>query len=232
MRAARRSQRLEELLELLAGMAERGPVREDAVQGAADALAETDAGHLWREPVAGALDEAGRAGLVVRRDGELRLTAAGELEARRVVRRHRLAERLLNDLFALDSATAHEQACEFEHILLPEVTDAVCTLLGHPPVGVNGEPIPPGPCCAGRERMVQPVIASLRDTPVGAHVRVAFMAPRSHKRLDRLAAVGLVPGSLLRLHQKQPAYVIELGETTLALDEEIAGEIFVRRLGE
>ncbi|HEY3352847.1 MAG TPA: metal-dependent transcriptional regulator [Polyangia bacterium] len=227
-----RSQRLEELLELVAGMAERGVVREDAVQGAADALGATDAAHLSGAPVAGAVAEAAAAGLLTRRDGELRLTPAGEAEARLVVRRHRLAERLLNDLFALEPATAHEQACEFEHILLPEVTDAVCTLLGHPPVGVNGEAIPPGPCCAGRDRLVHPVIMSLREAPVGARARVAFMAPRSHKRLDRLAAVGLVPGSLLRLHQKQPSYVIELGETTLALDEEIAGEIFVRQVGE
>jgi DtxR family Mn-dependent transcriptional regulator len=112
------------------------------------------------------------------------------------------------------------------------VTDAVCTLLGHPPVGVNGEPIPPGACCADHDRLVKPVIQSLREAPVGARVRVAFMAPRSHKRLDRLAAVGLVPGSAVRLHQKRPSYVIELGETTLAIDEEIAGEIFVRAIGE
>jgi DtxR family Mn-dependent transcriptional regulator len=79
--------------------------------------------------------------------------------------------------------------------------------------------------------VLKPVIQSLRDIPVGASGRIAFIAPKFHGRLDRLAGIGVVPGSLVRLHQKQPAFVIALGETTLALDEEIAAEIYVRRVG-
>jgi len=226
----RRSQRIEELLELVARLAEAGPVREAAVQQAADALEDTAATHLWREPIGPVVEEARAAGLLTRdRDG-VQLTPAGAAEARLVLRRHRLAERLLHDLFALDPATADQQACEFEHILLPEVTDAVCTLLGHPPVGVGGKPIPPGPCCADKDRVVRPVIVTLNEAPVGTSGRVAFIAPRVHKRLDRLAGVGLVPGSVVRLHQKRPAIVIAIGETTLALDDEIAAEIYVRQL--
>jgi DtxR family Mn-dependent transcriptional regulator len=225
----KRSQRIEELLELLAGLAERGPITEAAVQQAADALEDTAAGHLWREPVRAALEEARAVGLLTHERDEVQLTPAGATEARNVLRRHRLAERLLHDLFALDPATAERQACEFEHILLPEVTDAVCTLLGHPPVGVGGESIPPGPCCTGKDQVVRPVIVTLRDAAVGTHGRVAFIAPRFHKRLDRLAAVGLVPGSVVRLHQKQPSVVIAIGETTLALDDEIAAEIYIRQ---
>jgi DtxR family Mn-dependent transcriptional regulator len=48
--------------------------------------------------------------------------------------------------------------------------------------------------------------------------------------MDRLAALGVVPGSELRLHQRAPAFVIEVGETTIALDPEIAGEVYVKRL--
>jgi DtxR family Mn-dependent transcriptional regulator len=225
----KRSQRLEELLELVACLADAGPVTETRVARAAADLETTAATHLERAPVVGAIEQAVAAGLV-RRDGdEVRLTESGAAEARLVLRRHRLAERLLHDLFALDQATAEQQACEFEHILLPEVVDAVCTLLGHPPVGPDGAPIPPGPCCEDRDRMVGPLVESLGDVPVGAEVRVVFIAPGTHQRLDRLAAVGLAPGSRLRLHQKRPATVIALGETTLALDEEIAAEIYVRR---
>jgi DtxR family Mn-dependent transcriptional regulator len=225
----KRSQQLEELLELLYVLHEQGPVTEERVAAAADGLEETAAGHLERAPAAALVAQAVSAGLLRRHGRELRLTDPGEAEARLILRRHRLAERLLHDLFALDPATAEQQACEFEHILLPEVVDAVCTLLGHPPVGPDGTPIPPGPCCAQQHRVVRPLVESLRDVAVGAEVRVAFIAPGTHQRLDRLAAIGLVPGSRLRLHQKQPAYVIALGETTLALDPEIAAEIFVRR---
>jgi DtxR family Mn-dependent transcriptional regulator len=227
--AAKRSQRLEELLELVYGLAEAGPVTDARVAEAAARLDDTAAGHLAGAPPGEVVGEALAAGLL-RRDGdEVRLTESGAAEARFVARRHRLAERLLHDLFALDPATAEQQACEFEHILLPEVVDAVCTLLGHPPVGPDGAAIPPGACCAERDRVVKPLVESLRDVALGAQARVVFIAPGTHQRLDRLAAVGLAPGSRLRLHQKQPAYVIALGETTLALDEEIAAEIYVRR---
>jgi DtxR family Mn-dependent transcriptional regulator len=224
----KRSRHMEELLELVYCLAEQGPVTEALVEQAAADLEATAAGHLDRRPVLAMLAEAEGEGLVRRRGTTLELTEGGESEGRRLLRRHRLAERLLHDLFALDPATAEQQACEFEHILLPEVTDAVCTLLGHPPVGPGGAPIPPGPCCALQERVVTPLVQSLRDVAVGALVRVAFIAPGTHQRLDRLAALGLVPGSRLRLHQKQPAFVIALGETTLALDADIAAEIFVR----
>jgi len=215
-------------VELVYCLAEQGAVTEALVVDGAAGLEATAAGHLERTPVLEALAEAEAAGLVRRRGDELELTDGGESEGRLLLRRHRLAERLLHDLFALDPATAEQQACEFEHILLPEVTDAVCTLLGHPPVGPGGAPIPPGPCCGRQHRVVAPLVESLRDVAVGAQVRVVFIAPGTHQRLDRLAGIGLVPGSRLRLHQRQPAYVIALGETTLALDADIAAEIFVR----
>ena len=60
--------------------------------------------------------------------------------------------------------------------------------------------------------------------------RIVFIAPKFHDRMDRLAALGVVPGSELRLHQRAPAFVIEVGETTIALDPEIAGEVYVKRL--
>lgn len=227
--APKRSQRLEELLELVSCLAEAGPVTGARLRAAAAALEGTAAGHLAGARPDEVLAE-GVAADLLRHDGdEVRLTEAGTAAARSILRRHRLAERLLHDLFALDPATAEQQACEFEHILLPEVVDAVCTLLGHPPVAPDGTAIPPGPCCAQNHRVVKPLVESLRDVAVGAPVRVAFIAPGTHQRLDRLAAIGLGPGCRLRLHQKQPAYVIALGETTLALDEEIAAEIYVRR---
>jgi DtxR family Mn-dependent transcriptional regulator len=50
--------------------------------------------------------------------------------------------------------------------------------------------------------------------------------------MDRLAALGVIPGSEIRLHQRSPAFVIEVGETTIAIDPEIAAEIFVKAVAE
>ena len=166
---------------------------------------------------------------LVRVDGDrVALTGTGEARARGVIRRHRLAERLFRDLLDLSEGVAESQACEFEHILSPEATDSVCTLLGHPPTCPHGKSIPPGECCGEFHKTVRPLVTGLPHFPLGETGRIVFIAPKFHDRMDRLAALGVIPGSELRLHQRSPSYVIELGETTIALDAEIAGEIFVK----
>jgi DtxR family transcriptional regulator, Mn-dependent transcriptional regulator len=156
------------------------------------------------------------------------LTEKGEKRARDVVRRHRLTERLFKDLLAVSDATMELQACELEHILSPEATDSVCTLLGHPPTCPHGKPIPPGACCGTYQRSMRPLVTGLANFDLGATGRIVFIAPKFHDRMDRLAALGVIPGSDIRLHQRSPSYVIEVGETTIALDPEIAGEIYVK----
>jgi len=168
---------------------------------------------------------------LVRLDGSrVELTPEGEKAARGVLRRHRLAERLFRDLLDLSEGAMESQACEFEHILSPEATDSVCTLLGHPPTCPHGKSIPPGECCGSVQKTVRPLVTGLPNFPLGERGRIVFIAPKFHDRMDRLAALGVVPGSELRLHQRAPAFVIEVGETTIALDPEIAGEVYVKRL--
>jgi DtxR family Mn-dependent transcriptional regulator len=167
----------------------------------------------------------------VRCEGDrVALTPDGEGRARGVVRRHRLAERLFKDLLDLEEGAMESQACEFEHILSPEATDSVCTLLGHPPTCPHGKAIPPGPCCGATQRTLRPLVTGLPHFELGASGRIVFIAPKFHDRMDRLAALGVIPGSEIRLHQRSPSYVIEVGETTIAIDPEIAGEIFVKRV--
>jgi DtxR family transcriptional regulator, Mn-dependent transcriptional regulator len=170
-------------------------------------------------------------GGLVRMDRDrVTLTEAGTLRARGVVRRHRLTERLFRDLLDLSEGAAESQACEFEHILSPEATDSVCTLLGHPPTCPHGKSIPPGPCCSAAHRSVQSLVTGLAHFPIGETGRIVFIAPRFHERMDKLAALGVVPGSEVRLHQRAPAYVLDIGETTVAIDPEIASEIFLKRI--
>jgi DtxR family Mn-dependent transcriptional regulator len=158
----------------------------------------------------------------------LELLPKGEKRARELIRRHRLSLRLFFDLFMVDGAEA--EACKFEHILSPEVTDSVCTLLGHPPNSPDGKPIPRGDCCSMFRQEMRPLVAPLSDLTPGEKAKIVFIAPGSHSRLDRLSAMGVVPGSIVKLHQKKPSYVIELGETTIAVDKDITKEIFVRKV--
>ncbi len=76
------------------------------------------------------------------------LTERGLQRAADVIRRHRLAEQLFTQTLNVQNEhEIEEQACKFEHILSPEVTDRICSFLGHPESCPHGSPIPPGPCC-------------------------------------------------------------------------------------
>ena len=88
--------------------------------------------------------------LVELQDGQIHLTERGNRRARDIIRRHRLAERLLTDTFAVDGSSAHAQACKFEQMISPELDQKICTFLGHPRTCPHGNPIPPGVCCPQR----------------------------------------------------------------------------------
>jgi DtxR family Mn-dependent transcriptional regulator len=182
--------------------------------------------------MAQAISQAVELGWVEREGDDVRLSAQGEERARALVRRHRLAGYLFHAVLELGDETSAEWACRLEHLLSPEVTDSVCSFLGHPRTCQHGRPIPPGPCCERPAAEVEPLVTPLAKFPVGIDARIVFVSSRRHSRIDRLAALGVIPGVRLRVHQRQPGFVVSMGETTLALDGEIAAEIYVRRTGD
>ena len=158
------------------------------------------------------------------------LKERGEEKAREIVRRHRLTERLLHEIFEMSEEEVEEEACKLEHILSSGVTESVCTFLGHPPTCIHGKPIPRGDCCSKFKKEIKPLVIPLEELGLGEEGRIVFIAPKSHQRLDRLSTLGIVPGSILRMHQKNPSYVVQMGETTLALDRDIVRNIYVKRV--
>jgi DtxR family Mn-dependent transcriptional regulator len=105
----------------------------------------------------------------------------------------------------------------------------VCTFLGHPPACPHGRPIPRGECCDRIRTEIQPLVTRLSDASLGTPVRIVFITPKSRKRLDKLSALGIVPGSRLRLLQRNPSFVIQIGQTTVAVDRDITDEIYVKQ---
>ena len=210
--------RIEDLMEDLYTLADQGRTGIDEVTRLARV-----------EDVPGTLRTMARNGLVELTDSEARLTEKGMQAAREIVRRHRLGETLFSQLFDLEEEEAEKTACEFEHILSPQVTTSVCTYLGHPPVCPHGKSIPKGECCGTFRLEMEPLVKRLSDLRLGESGAIVFMAPDSKSRLARLSGLGVVPGGLLRLVQKRPSVVVEVGQTTLALDPGIADEIFVKR---
>ena len=159
---------------------------------------------------------------------DVELTDRGEERARDLIRRHRLAERLFHDVLDVSMKESEETACEIEHFLSPSVTDSVCSFLGHPPTCPHGKPIPRGDCCSKYRAEVKPLVMKMRELETGAKGRIVFIVPSDDSRLERLASMGLIPGSIIRLKQKRPSFVLEIDQTTLAIDSLIADEIYVK----
>ncbi len=63
---------------------------------------------------------------------------------------------------------------------------------------------------------------------VGQSGRIVFITPRTKKILNRLASYGVVPGSELTLRQRYPSYIIHVDQTEVAIETDIAKEIFIR----
>lgn len=165
-------------------------------------------------------------------DDMINLRKKGEARAKDLIRRHRLAERLFHDVLDVGWKESEDTACEIEHILSSSVTDSVCSFLGHPPLCPHGKPIPRGLCCAKYRSGHRPLVMQLKELEVGALGKIVFIVPSDNSRIDRLVSMGVVPGSVLKLKKKRPSYVLEIDETTLAVDSSIVEEIYVKQVSE
>jgi len=178
------------------------------------------------------LEQLLEAGYISLFDDRIRLTAKGRPEARNVVRRHRLAERLLADVLGTRGMLIHEKACKFEHLLDRGLDESICTLLGHPKICPHGSPIPPGRCCQQKQTQAQKLVSPLSQLSPGKRAKIAYVyAPQSGK-LQKLMAMGVLPGAPISLVQSFPSYVFQLYQTQFAVDKEIADAIYVRLVGE
>ena len=157
-------------------------------------------------------------------DGQVRFSAEGERRARQLVRSHRLAERLVQDVLGQPAETS---ACEFEHLLGTEVVDAICTLLGHPRECPHGNPIPPGECCSHSARVAPRQVKPLAEMEIGTSGRIAWVYARSDAQLHALDSLQLRPGAMVTLHQRRPSFVVECEGAHLALDDALAQAVNV-----
>lgn len=177
-----------------------------------------------------ALAELEREGLVARDGERIFLTPPGRVLAQRQVRRHRLGEMLFTAvLHVRDDRAVNRTVCVMEHVLDAAMTDSICAFLGHPQVCPHGKPIPSGACCRSFSAAVEPLVQPLARLAPGERGRIVHIVPGEPGRLVRLSSLGVVPGATVQLQQKWPAAVIRVGETTLAIEPEIASEIYVTR---
>ncbi|GAA4988259.1 metal-dependent transcriptional regulator [Kineococcus glutinatus] len=138
--------------------------------------------------------------LHVSAERHLELTDDGRAKAMRVMRKHRLAERLLTDVIGLDWELVHEEACRWEHVISEHVERRLVEILQHPQLSPYGNPIP------GLAELGEPVEAEdfragvVPLTSVDASERPAVVRRLGEplqtdvELMGRLAAAGMRPG--------------------------------------
>ena len=210
---------LEEILEAIWRADEKGNTAITAIREICpDEVAEEDVDVLVKR------------GLIEKRGDAVFMTESGRKEGTGVVRRHRLVEVLFASILNLDPEKREEIACEVEHSLLPEMEEAICTLLGHPQTSPSGRPIPPGHCCSAGRTTTPTVVKNLTQLEPGEKGRITYIKPKHHARLHRLSSFGLTPGTVIELHQRFPSYCIRYEGTELAVNSDVAEDIFVARI--
>lgn len=173
------------------------------------------------------IDDMARRGLLVVNGDRISFTREGELAAMGIIRRHRLAERLFADVLGMNMDQIEEAACHFEHALVPEVTEGICTLLGHPHECPHGKPIPPGDCCREGRQEAKMALMPLAEVPSGRQGRVAYIRPQHHDRLHLLLSMGIAPGAHISVHQRTPVMVVAVDQSEFAMDREVAEDVYV-----
>ena len=158
-------------------------------------------------------------------DGFVNLTENGEHLGRSLVRKHRIAEKVVADLFLADMDEMEELADQIEHVMSEEVEDNICRILGNPENCPHNNPIPKGDSDndLGNEYSVPLVSCHSGESGEVSHIKT-----EDARKLRKIMNLGLIPGSRICLIQKFPNYVFQLGNTQLAVDKELANEIFIK----
>lgn len=164
-------------------------------------------------------------GLITRPGGDVVLTEEGEALAVDIIRRHRVAERLLVDILGLRWDEAHEDACRLEHALSPRVMEALEAYLDNPEVCPHGHPIP---SAAGEIASVEGV--HLADVASGQRAVVIHVPEDDEAMLEYLGALGMYPGTTVRVREVAPfsgPLLIEVKGASYALGRDVAERILV-----
>ena len=172
------------------------------------------------------LKRLGAEGLVERGEHkEAILTPAGAERARKVVRKHRIIERLLTDFMGYTAAEAHVHADELGGTFTDDMVERIEVKLGHPDRCPHGWPIDPD-FEQEENRELQP----LSELEAGAHATIVRLAEHDGDLLHWFYDEGLDPGTELELRAVQPAagqFLVWVAGREMAIGERAAAGLYV-----
>ncbi|MGC4174463.1 metal-dependent transcriptional regulator [Demequina sp.] len=176
-----------------------------------------------------------RDGLVVvdPTDRHLELTAEGELIATRVMRKHRLAERLLTDVIGLELAFVHEEACRWEHVMSERVERRVVEMIEGPLVSPYGNPVPGlddlGVARETAQNRDEVPISEVffGEGTVGVVTRIGETPQAEPEFLAELANLGVLPGNSVSVRAATRGIEITGPGGSMTITEDDGRHVFV-----
>ena len=175
--------------------------------------------------------------LTVEGDRHLELTAEGRRLATRVMRKHRLAERLLTDVIGLPWELVHEEACRWEHVISENVERRLLELLDHPTESPYGNPIP-GLDELGQEQSGEGYLdglvplSSAAGTAEGRVLirRISEEMQKDELLMSALRRVGALPDKTVTVVATEEGVLVGAAGESAEIMPEAAEHILVRRL--
>jgi DtxR family Mn-dependent transcriptional regulator len=157
----------------------------------------------------------------------VKLTEKGRRIAIDVIRRHRLAERLLTDFLKVDWNRVHEHACGLEHAITDDLTKPLEKALGHPTTCPHGNPIPT--MCGGLlEEESQPLL----ERTTGETSTVVKVVEEGQDLLKYLLTMNLVPGARIEVVEKAPfngPITVKINGRVHPISRKIASIVWVKK---
>ena len=157
---------------------------------------------------------------------EALLTPTGRKRAERVVRKHRIIERMLTDFMGYTPAEAHVHADELGDTFTEDMVERIDEKLGHPDRCPHGWPVDPD-----FEQQENKQLAPLSDLEPGARATIVRLAEHDGDLLHWFYDEGLVPGRKLQVRDTQPAagqMTVRLNGAERAIGEKAAAGLFVK----
>jgi len=157
----------------------------------------------------------------------VKLTEKGRKLALKIIRRHRLAERLLTDILHLDWSKVHDEACKLEHNLSENIVKPLENALGNPKTCPHGNPIP-----SEQGEMKEAKSELLTSLNLGESGIITKITEEKQDLLQYLATLGLVPSASVEIKEKAPfngPIIVKTMGASYALGRNIASVIWVKK---
>ncbi len=156
----------------------------------------------------------------------VKLTIKGKKIALKVLRKHRLSERLLIDILKIDWCNVHKEACIMEHGITERIAKRIEEILNYPKICPHGKPIP-----NSSGKIIKEFFKTLNEIDAGKIVEIIGIKSEEKKFLNYLSNLGILPGILIQVINKNLSNIyvkFAFSKKECAIDKRIASNILVK----